>query len=277
LASGEGGGVPQQARYREITEILRSQIENGTLARGSRLPTEQELQERFEASRNTVRDAVKLLAAMGLVVTRPGSGTFVTNPIDPFVTILTAHPETGFGGGEGAAYLSEVSDEHRRPSQSIPKVEVLAPPADIARRLRIAPGSMVVSRQQARTIDDTPWSRQISFYPMDFITKGATKLLMADDIPQGVIAYLADQLGIRQTGYRDWVTARAPDEAEMSFFGIGPETMVFVVYRTAFDQEQIPMRLTVTAYPADRNQFIYEYGYVPDPRYEDEDPDAATA
>jgi GntR family transcriptional regulator len=269
--------VPQQPKFREIAEILRNQIEDGTLAWGSRLPTEQELQDRFEASRNTIRDAVKLLAAKGLVVTRPGSGTYVTKPIDPFVTMLTADPGTGFGGGEGAAYLSEVSHEHRRPFQSIPKVEVLAPPADIARRLRIAPGSMVVSRSQARTIDDTPWSRQTSFYPMDFITKGATKLLMAEDIYPGVIAYLAEELGIRQEGYRDWVTARAPDEAEMGFFGIGPETMVFVVYRTAFDQEHKPMRLTVTAYPADRNQFIYEYGSVPDPRYDDEDPDATTA
>jgi GntR family transcriptional regulator len=268
--------VPQLARYREITEILSNQIEDGTLARGSRLPTEQELQDRFEASRNTIRDAVKLLIGKGLVVTRPGSGTYVTNPIDPFVTILTADPETGFGGGEGAAYLSEVSDKQRRPFQSIPRVEVLSPPADISRRLRIAPGSMVVSRQQARTIDDAPWSRQTSFYPMDFITKGATKLLMAEDIPQGVIAYLAEELGIRQAGYRDWVTARSPDEAEMSFFGIGPETMVFVVYRTAFDQDQVPMRLTVTAYPADRNQFIYEYGSIPDPRYDDRDPRAAT-
>jgi GntR family transcriptional regulator len=269
--------MPRQARYREISEILCAEIEDGTLAWGSRLPTEQALQDRFDASRNTVREAIKLLSAKGLVVTRPGSGTFATIPIDPFVTILAADPQTGFGGGEGAAFLAEVSGQHRRPFLSIPKVGVLAPPADIARRLRIAPGSMVVSRHQTRTIDDIPWSRQTSFYPMDFIIKGATKLLMAEDIRPGVVAYLAEELGIRQAGYRDWVTARASDESEMSFFGIGPETMVLVVYRTAFDHEQVPMRLTVTAYPADRNQFIYEYGSVPGPGYDHEDPHAPTA
>lgn len=31
------------------------------------------------------------------------------------------------------------------------------------------------------------------------------------------------------------------------------------------------MRVTITVYPADRNQFIVNYGDVPDPQYEDED------
>jgi DNA-binding GntR family transcriptional regulator len=38
-----------------------------------------------DASRNTVRDAVKWLTSLGLVETRPGQGTFVVDDIDPFV------------------------------------------------------------------------------------------------------------------------------------------------------------------------------------------------
>ena len=33
----------------------------------------------------------------------------MTRKIDPFVTTLSEEPETGFGGGEGAALLSQVS------------------------------------------------------------------------------------------------------------------------------------------------------------------------
>jgi GntR family transcriptional regulator len=261
----------QQPMYQQIAEDLRKQIESGTLARGSQLPTELQLREQYDASRNTVRDAIKRLIAQGLVETRPGQGTFVTRRIDPFVTILTADPKSGFGGGEGATYLSQVSDEHRTPFSSTPRVEVQTPPEEISRRLRIAPGAQVVSRHQERYIDDIAWSLQTSFYPMEFITRGATQLLMAQDIPEGAVRYLASTIGIRQVGYRDWITARLPDDNEQRFFGIGHDLTVFETFRTAFDQNRTPMRLTVTVFPTDRNQFIVNVGTdVPDPRYDEE-------
>ena len=61
--------------YRRIADQLRSEIESGELGRGSQLPSELQLRERFDASRNTVRDAVKSLVGLGLVETRPGQGT----------------------------------------------------------------------------------------------------------------------------------------------------------------------------------------------------------
>jgi GntR family transcriptional regulator len=110
--------------YRQIAEQLRAQINSGELAPGGQLPTELELRERYSASRNTVRDAIKWLTSLGLVETRPGQGTFVVNDIDPFVTTLSGDPLTGLGGGEGAAYLSEVSERDRRPSTSPVQVEI---------------------------------------------------------------------------------------------------------------------------------------------------------
>ena len=59
---------------------------------GQQLETEIELRERYGASRNTVRDAIKLLTTLSLVETRPGQGTFVVNKIDPFVTTLSGDP-----------------------------------------------------------------------------------------------------------------------------------------------------------------------------------------
>jgi len=261
----------QQPMYQQIAEDLRKQIESGILARGSRLSTELELREQYDASRNTVRDAIKRLIAQGLVETRPGQGTFVTRQIDPFVTVLTTDPRTGFGGGEGAMFLSQVSADHRAPFVTTPKVEVQTPPEVITRRLRVAPDAQVVSRHQERYIDDIPWSLQASFYPMEFITRGATQLLMAQDIPEGAVRYLAQTIGVRQVGYRDWITARLPDDYEQRFFGIGHDLTVFEIFRTAFDQHKTPMRVTVTIFPTDRNQFIVNVGDdVPDPKSEEE-------
>jgi GntR family transcriptional regulator len=257
--------------YQQIAEDLRKQIDSGLLGQGSQLPTELELRERYNASRNTIRDAIRRLTGQGLVETRPGQGTFVTMKVDPFVTVLTADPGTGFGGGEGAAYLSQVSTGHRRPFTTTPKVEVQTPPAVITRRLRVSPATQVVSRHQERYVDDVPWSLQTSFYPMEFITRGATRLLMAEDITEGTVHYLADTIGLKQIGYRDWITAREPDDNEQKFFGIPHDATVFEIFRTAFDQHKTPMRVTVTVFPADRNQFIVNIGDdLPDPQYDEE-------
>src|SRR5947209_8244827 len=110
--------------YRQIAEDLRQKIESGEIRRGDQLPTELELREKYDASRNTVRDAIKWLINLGLVATRPGQGTFVAENIDPFVTKLSGDPKTGFGGGEGTSYLSEVSKRDRKPTTSRVRVEI---------------------------------------------------------------------------------------------------------------------------------------------------------
>ena len=44
---------------------------------------------------------------------------------------------------------------------------------------------------------------------------------------------------------------------------------MFEIFRTGFDQTGTPLRVTVTVWPADRNQFIVDIGDVPDTNYED--------
>jgi len=262
--------MAQQPMYQRIAEDLRVKIASGTLASGAQLPTELELSDAYAASRNTIRDAIRRLISQGLVETRQGQGTFVTRTIDPFVTVQSPNPETGVSGGgeEGATYLSEVNDQHRQPLASTPKVEVMPCPREIALRLRIKPGDQVISRHQVRYIDQIPWSLQTSFYPMEFITAGATRLLMAENIDEGTVKYLAETLELKQVGYRDWVTARGPDSTEQAFFELAHDATVFEVFRTAFDQNKKPMRVTVTVSPADRNQIVFNFGDVPDLQYE---------
>ena len=268
----------QQPMYHRIADDLGKRIESGELERGSQLPTELELREAYGASRNTIRDAIKRLTSQGLVETRQGQGTYVTRVIDPFVTVLSPDPAIGVGGAgeESATYLSRVSEQHREAGASPPKVEVMPCPREIALRLRINPGDQVISRHQVRYIDEIPWLLQTSFYPLKLLTAGATRLLIAEDIQEGTVEYLAETLQLKQIGYRDWVTARGPDGNEQVFFGLSHDAAVFQVFRTAFDQYQTPMRVTVTVYPVDRNQLVFNFGDVPDLQYEQaEGPDDA--
>ncbi|MCY9694557.1 FadR/GntR family transcriptional regulator [Paenibacillus alginolyticus] len=75
----------QQIRPQKGSEIvlqqIKMQIETGTYAPGSKLPTVVELAASFQVGRSTVREALSGLKAMGWVDIRHGGGTFVTNPL----------------------------------------------------------------------------------------------------------------------------------------------------------------------------------------------------
>lgn len=259
--------------YRQIADDLRRRIELGELAPGSQLATEIELRETYNASRNTVRDAIKVLTTRGLVETRPGQGTFVVERISPFVTTLT-QVQGSDGSGEGSPYVREVVAKRRTPRTSGVRVEIMQADSPTADELQIAEGDTVVSRHQQRYIDNTGWSLQTSFYPMWLIEQGATGLMQATNIQEGTVDYLKKAIGIEQAGWRDTLTVRAPDATETGFFGLPADGRVSVIEtrRTAFDKQGRPVRLTVSAYPADRNQFVITVGDIP---AEVEDPPSA--
>lgn len=253
-----------QPMYRQIAEDLRHQIETGNLRSGEQIPAEQALRDTYGASRNTVRDAVKYLTILGLVEARPGQGTFVVPQIDPFVTTLRATSETGIGGKDAATSHAVQVKETRVIRAHSDQVKVQVASREVADSLHLAEGTEVVSRQQQRFIDDTPWSMQVSYYPLDLVRRGARLLLEPSDIPQGTIAYLKETLGLVQVGYRDWIMVREASHDEARFFELsdGLSMTMLQLTRTGFAedktdlQESIPFRVTVTVFPADRNQFI---------------------
>lgn len=252
--------------YRQIAEDLRAKIESGELAPGRRLRTELELREDYGASRNTVRDAIKWLTNLGLVETKAGQGTFVVRKIDPFVTKLSGDPRTGEGSDEGARYQSEALEQNRKPTFSPLTVEIQAASEATATALGILPGAEIISRHERRFIDNEPWSMQTSYYPMEFADHGAERLRRSGNIEEGTVKYLAQTLNIRQVGYSDWIYVRTPNPIEAEFFKLPPDGRVpmYQITRTAFDEEKKPIRITVTVYPADRNQFIVNVGEVPE-------------
>jgi GntR family transcriptional regulator len=257
-----------QPKWREIAEDLRNRIEAGEFDTDKgrpQLPKELALQSHYEASRNTVREAIRWLSDQRVVETEAGKGTFVLFQPDAFHVTLSARGG-GPGGGEGTDYTEDAKVQGLSPVDSPPRVEVQSATGRTARYLQLPEDTQVVLRHQRRYIGGKVWSIQTSYYPLDFVTRGANKLLQAMDITEGVVKYLEVTFGITQQGYHDEIKVRPPDANEAESFGL-PESgsvPVYETFRTAYDQQGKPFRFTVTIWPTDRNRLHYNVGIVPE-------------
>ncbi|MFZ5632160.1 MAG: FadR/GntR family transcriptional regulator [Bacillota bacterium] len=66
------------SRSERIVSQIKSLILEGKLKQGDKLPPERELAELMNVSRTSVREAIKTLSAMGLVIIRKGHGVFIS-------------------------------------------------------------------------------------------------------------------------------------------------------------------------------------------------------
>ncbi|MHB9800709.1 FadR/GntR family transcriptional regulator [Pseudomonas sp. MT3] len=87
-----------------VVASLRREIDSGRLPAGSRLPTEFQLSEQLNVSRSVVREAVAQLKADGVLVSRRGSGSFISGTPGGTVFRLPGRND----GGQGLAQLFEM-------------------------------------------------------------------------------------------------------------------------------------------------------------------------
>lgn len=78
----KGNPVPL---YYQLYLSLKTQIENGSFDVGDKLPSEMELRKHYNASRVTVRQALKMLKDEGMIQTRRGVGSFVNKIPEPLI------------------------------------------------------------------------------------------------------------------------------------------------------------------------------------------------
>jgi DNA-binding FadR family transcriptional regulator len=94
----------------QALEQLRLRINQGVWAIGQRLPTEPELSAELGISRNTVREAMRVLAFSGLIEIRQGDGSYLRAVVDPLDTVKA---------------LSRCSFEQARETRHILEVEAI--------------------------------------------------------------------------------------------------------------------------------------------------------
>lgn len=113
----------------QVVAQIRGLVVEGGLKVGDKLPTERELCERFASSRNTVREAMRMLKAFGVVEVRPKVGATIVDQrmnraFDLFSFNVTEISRKTFDDIQGFRELIETG--------SVLQIFVAVTPADLA-------------------------------------------------------------------------------------------------------------------------------------------------
>ena len=99
---------PRRSAANDAAQRIKALITEGSLVAGSRLPPERDLCLRLAVSRPTLREAIRSLGAMGVLESRQGAGTYVTD----LAAITLAEP-LRFMIGLNSRSLVELADVRR--------------------------------------------------------------------------------------------------------------------------------------------------------------------
>jgi GntR family transcriptional regulator len=132
-----------QPLYQQLQRALRDAIESQFLAADDALPSERQLAADLGVSRITVRKAIDGLAEEGLLVSRQGSGNFVSARIDKNFAKLTSFSEDMRARGR-----TPRSEWLKRTTGTVSPEEAL--------KLALSPGSTVYRFHRLRFADNAP-------------------------------------------------------------------------------------------------------------------------
>ncbi|WP_061299959.1 GntR family transcriptional regulator [Herbidospora cretacea] len=247
--------MARSSLYQQVAAELRRAIYSGEFRPGDQIPTETELMDGHQVSRNTVRLALGELENEGLILRMRRRGTFVRErrpllmrPQDELLPLGGDLPRFD-------AFVHAVTSEGRVAEQNI-EVQIVQPPHDVATRLAmVEDDALTVVRRRLRYVDGQPYNTNDSFYPLRLVAD--SEIVRPGNITRGANRVL-EELGHPQVRFVDDISARMPTPDESSRLQLEPGTPVVVYVRVGYDLEELPVRVAVSVLPADKHLIRYE-------------------
>lgn len=225
--------------YREIADSLRRSIESGDYGDGRLLPSEASLGASFGASRVTVRKALEVLRAEGLVASRQGLGWMVAG--EPFPQSLDAL----------VSIERQLADSGRTSRREITDFRFVDAPPTVAEVL----GPRVLEVGRVNLADGEPFARVTVWcredLGVDLSRSQVARSSFLDLLPPG--PRRAEQT----------IGAEAMDEADAALLGVPPASPALVVRRTTYGADGRAMLVSEHCFPGHLTEFVAELSPVP--------------
>lgn len=238
--------------FQQAADLLRERIMSTPLPAHTKLPSESELLDELDVSRETIRGAYQVLRAEGLVYSVRGKGSFVQERRAVTRAIPSRYeaaagagrpPETAFTRDQGIEWDAYRLD---RLFEEVPATGL------VAELFNVDEGTPLLARHFAFYDNDQPQQSSVSYLLADMVRDTPVADPANEPWPGGTIAQLAT-LGVVVTDIDQVVSARMPDPNERRKLHVPDGVPVLCVVRTMLAGGR-PVEVNVEiVMPADRN------------------------
>jgi DNA-binding GntR family transcriptional regulator len=142
-----------------IIDGIRSRILSGEFGEEGRLPSFRKLVDEYQTSQETMNKAMQALQAEGLLLSAGAKGVFVNTARIRIPGIVVDFPQHLKNNG-----LTPISE-------FITKPQVIQPPLEIMKNMKLKKGQMVLCRQRKQGAGKSFFRIATDYYPMDLITE----------------------------------------------------------------------------------------------------------
>jgi GntR family transcriptional regulator len=212
--------------YFQLASILQGEITSGRWLPGDQIPSEPAFTRSFKVSRSTVRQAFLTLENLGMIRREKGRGTFVAE--DRPGSWLLQSPR-GF-------FREEVEQLGRKVTSTVMRKEREELPAWAIHALGLAPGSIGVTVERLRYVDDDVALYVVNHLPEVFADK--VLALEGSDSLYGLIETAFDRIVAR--AHRQ-VKAVNAGRRLARLLGVEDHTALAFIESVSWDQQEVPI------------------------------------
>ena len=204
--------------YKSMYKNIKEKIEKELYPVGMFLPTEEQLQKEYSVSRTTVRRAISLLQADGLISVKQGYGTeIVRNKVSQCLNSITSVSESlkSMGRKVGVASMH---------------IERVFASYDLAEELKVEVGEPIILINRIQTSDDEPITIAKNYIP-ERIVPG---LYEEKENITSLYQYIKERYGLEITKVMDRISAVCADFDESVALKVEPKCALIVVRRVCY-------------------------------------------
>lgn len=225
--------------YKQLTDLIRGDIEVGKFKKGQKIPTEVELSKLYNVSRITVRNALEELAKENLLIRKQGKGTFVN----------TEKLSRGISGSKSFSDMCRESG--CKPGAKVIKCVIEDANDKDTEVLHLEPNSKIIVIERIRYADGVPVAFEISRLPERF-----TFLLDEDLNDTSMFSILAEKYGIVFTNPRKEIELTYATYEMSRYLSISLSHPLLLITGLSYDSKGIPTHRSMQFIVADKFKFV---------------------
>lgn len=237
-----------------VADTIEEQIVSGTLEPGRRLPPERELAAKHGVSREAIRAAMQILAALGRIEARQGSGWYVRDLRRLRFPLHTIDARRAKAPAD--VWDTFVESQGRCAGAELDVDPAAIPPEHIRRKLRLDHGEPAVRRHRVRFVDREKWMLSTGWWPR-WLAEGTLIESSQSCSPLSI----AIELGHGQATSENEIGARMPTTAEAHTLSTGSGVPVMEMLTIGWNAAGKPIRVTSDVFPAHRFLLVFEHDW----------------